>query len=832
MQQYLLARQKLESKSLLLFRMGDFYEAFFDDAKIIAKELEITLTGRPEQNYPEGRIPMAGVPAKAVKAYIQKLLEKNYRIYMAEQMQDPKSCKGLVPREIVKVYTPGTINDLDFIDNYKNNFILSLYPSKDNLFGLAYADISTGEFYVTELSIDNLYSELARINPSELLLPAKKSTIKTGNIVAELEPIYDLKYNYTLFDKQNFDLDLARQNLSSVFNLNSVEKFFDISLNGTLKGLALIAAGALIEYFKETLNFEFANSAYKNFEIIKTYTISDSLILDQNTKRNLELISGTSSLFESIDRTASRMGRRLLQSWMEKPLINIQEINSRLDSIEELKENSELASKLHDKLKEIYDIPRLSTRLASTLIMPRELNQLKNSLLASLEISNLLCKSKQFKHLHQIPNEIKILINTVENALKEDLPITVTEGDLIKPAYNQELDEYISLVNDSETWLKNFEETEREKTAIKTLKVGFNKIHGYFIECSRLNSSKLTENYKITQTMVNTVRAVNPELKDFEEKITYASTRRNALEYKLYSELKIELSALAPIIKTWALYLAELDALLSLAILANQHSYTRPILDNSNQLKINSGRHPVIEQKLKLGQFVPNDIDLDDSNSIIILTGPNMAGKSTYMRQNALIILLAQMGSFVPADFAYLGIVDRIFTRIGASDDLASGQSTFMLEMTETAAILNSMTDKSFIVLDEIGRGTSTYDGVSIAWAILEFIAKSSKARTIFATHYHELSVLDQNFSKISNYQVSISESSNSSIEFLHKVIPGSASKSYGIEVARLAGLPKEILNKARLINQQLASSRPRSFGKSANSSQIQIEKLPLFESN
>lgn len=837
MQQYFKARVKLSGKALLLFRMGDFYEAFFDDAELLAKELEITLTGRAEQNHPSGRIPMAGVPARAVRPYIAKLLERNYKVYIAEQMADPKTCKGLVPREITKVFTPGTINDLDLLNSYQNNFVLALYSANPySHYGLAYADISTGEFYLTEIKAEFLEQELARIQASEIIVPSKPIPRVEGQIVNEEELVFNLDelnldFYLTPFNYKNYDSALAIANIESLFKINSAEALVQDNFGAESKGFALKAAGAVIEYLKETQGQEFSNNSSRNFDHIKTYHVSEYMMLDASTRRNLELsrnLAGNTegSLFAAIDRTASKLGRRRLRSWMEQPLFDINAIKARQQAVTELSDQVELCGQLKTLLSKTYDMDRLANRLASELISPREAIALKDSLLLSTQISQLMqgVESGLLTSIKYIPESIADYVREVEAAIKEDPGITITEGNIIRQGYNQELDEFISLVEDTETWLDQFETVERERLGIKNLKVSYNKVHGYYIETSRLNQSKLPENYIVKQTMVNSIRAVTEELKDFEEKITNAESRRNALEYTIYSKLRKFLLSKVGVIKELAQQIAQLDALLSMAILAKEQNYNCPELVNSNELVIENGRHPVIEQKLKLGEFVPNDINLGLETKMMILTGPNMAGKSTYMRQNALIILLAQMGSFVPASFARIGLVDRIFTRIGASDDLASGRSTFMVEMNETATILNAMTDRSFIVLDEIGRGTSTYDGVAIAWSIVEYIIKTTQARTIFATHYHELANLEKMHNGIKNYQVLVAENNNPNaktrIEFLHKVAEGSADKSYGIEVARLAGLPKAVLERARAINNQLVNVKARNVG--MNKKQIQ----------
>ncbi len=903
MQQYLNARLRLQGRAVLLFRMGDFYETFFEDAETIAKELEITLTGRPESTYPGGRIPMAGVPARAIRPYVAKLLERNYKVYIAEQMADPKTCKGLVPREITKVFTPGTINDLEFLDSYQNNFILAIYSTTPySHYGLAYADISTGEFYLTEIKAEYLEQELARINASEIIVPSKPAGKLEGQIVREEELMFNLdqlniEFYLSGFNYRNFDTKLAVQNIEDLFKLNSVKQIED-SLGTESNGYALRAAGAIIEYLKETQGAEFSNNSAKNFDQIRSYHVSEYMMLDASTRRNLELnktLGGNSagSFFSAIDRTSSKLGRRKLRAWMEQPLYDIPAINARLDAVTELVSDPSLCNELKDLLAQTYDIDRLSNRLASELISPREAVALKHSMVIVTQLSALMqgLQSGLLTSLKYIPEQALDFIRVVDNAVKDDPALAVTEGNILKHGYNAELDELISLVEDSEAWMKNFEDAEREKLGIKNLKVSFNKVHGYFIETSRLNEKKLPEHYVIKQTMVNTIRAVTEELIEFEEKVTHAESRRNALEYEIYSGLRKSLAIKSPIIKQIALQVAQLDALLSMALLALERNYKRPELLNSHELYIEEGRHPVLEQKLKFGEFVPNDITLgvgnipaenrsdarlaspenaeltrtsmsssrDERNAadddfrreckLMILTGPNMAGKSTYMRQNALIILLAQMGSYVPATKACIGLVDRIFTRIGASDDLASGRSTFMVEMNETATIINSMTDRSFIVLDEIGRGTSTYDGVAIAWSIVEHIAKTTQARTIFATHYHELANLDRLYPCIKNYQVLVVENDSPNaktrIEFLHKVVEGSADRSYGIEVARLAGLPKSVLDRAKAINNQLQAQRSRKLGMTkkqldqhditdaiSEDGSLDIGKLPLFESS
>ena len=833
MQQYLRARRTLKENTVLFFRMGDFYEAFFEDAKTIAKELEITLTGRPESNYPGGRIPMAGVPAKAVKNYIARLLEKNFKVCVAEQMADPKTCKGLVPREITHTYTPGTINDLDLLSSYKNNFLLSLVKAtKEERYGLAYADISTGEFFLTELDSKYLEQELSRINATEILIPSIRGSIEKNDIEARESPCFkfetELKnLNSTLFPKNNFN-----------------EKFMS---SYPIEGFHLgkKAAGGLIEYFKET-QFDF--QALKSFERIRTYLVDEFMMIDSSTRKNLELVknlnngSKSGTLFETLDFCSSNMGKRKLQSWIEQPLYDVAKIELRLDAISELLDASVDLENFRNIISEIYDIERLSKRLSSESINAREIITLKNSLIKTLEISSLIAnhkfKSPYLNSLKSVPAELLESISKIESAILEDPSISLTEGGLIKEGFHHELDDYISLVKDSNSWLKNFEEDEKNSTGIKNLKVSFNRVHGYFIEVSKSNEKHVPEHYICKQTMVNCFRYITSELKEFEEKINNAEFKRNSLEYKIFIDLRRELSSYSSVLNVLSERVSTLDVLISFSKAAIENSYSRPVVDNSKVLKIHEGRHPVVESKMSLGNFVPNDISLEgaDRKSIMILTGPNMAGKSTYMRQNALIILMAQIGSFVPAKSAHIGLVDRIFTRIGASDDLASGKSTFMVEMVETASILNGISDKSFVLLDEIGRGTSTFDGISIAWAILEHIAREAPSRTIFSTHYHELANLELAFPNIVNFHMAVIEAnSNRNIEFLHKVKLGSANKSYGIEVAKLSGIPSTIISRARSINNQLQANRVGDLNK-INKKLIlseqnqELDKLPLFE--
>jgi DNA mismatch repair protein MutS len=836
MQQYLNARLNLQEDAVLLFRMGDFYEAFFDDARIISRELDITLTARPETNHPEGRIPMAGVPAKAVKPYIAKLLERGYKVSIAEQMADPKTCKGLVPREVCATYTAGTLSELDLLKSNENNYIASIFAKANSEeFGLAYVDLSTGEFCITELKQHQVESELFRIKPSELLVPSLRGEKSNLDIERPLEAMFSFKYPYSHYDLKNFDTDLAFSNIKREFRLQQLSRDLKENYSNALR-----AAGALIEYFAETQKALFLKNSGKLFDSLKTYQAGEYVSLDVSTRKNLELTrslySGKveGSLLSAIDRTNCSLGKRRLNVWLDQPLCDLKAIQLRQEAVQSLYDNPNLEADLYEILTGMPDLSRLSQRLALETINPRELVALKDSLLvferltqvfskiyeeASSEkrvLNNLneLFKSPYFEIFKTVPREVKDFISEIEFQLLDNPSVFINEAGIFKKGVNPELDELMSLMEDGTKWLNAYEESLKESTGIKTLKVTFNKVHGYYIEISKANQKLIPAELTIKQTLVNAVRCMSEELKAYENKVFNAEFARSSLENRLYTELRSKSAVNVPLFKAIANAIADLSVLVSFSLIARERNYVRPYVDDSDALFIEAGRHPVLEQKLGLGQFVDNDIRLSSSSELgarfILLTGPNMAGKSTYMRQNALIILLAQVGSFVPATRARIGLVDRIFTRIGASDDLASGQSTFMVEMNEVANIVNGMSPKSFLVLDEVGRGTSTYDGISIAWAIVEFIVEQICPRTIFATHYHELAQLEKNYSgRIINAQMSVSEPSceNPQIAFLHKVKAGSATKSYGIEVARLAGLPQDILDRAMLVNQQLERS-------------------------
>lgn len=844
MQQYLNARLGLQENTLLLFRMGDFYEAFFHDAELISRELDITLTARSETNHSGGKIPMAGVPAKAVKPYIARLLEKGYKVSIAEQMADPKTCKGLVPREVCATYTPGTLSEIDFLKASENNYLAALFSKGDfNKFGLAYADISTGEFYLTEIEAKEVEAELFRIKPAELIIPSIRGSKGELDLERPLEAIFSFKYPFSLFDIRYFDEKLSNSNLCREFRLESISH--DLKDNFPY---ALRAAGALIEYFIETQKALFLKNSGKLFSTLKTYQTGEFMCLDLSTRKNLELTrsiysaKSEGSLLNAIDRTNCNLGKRRLTSWLEQPLYNLEKIHTRQEAVSILHEDINLSNSIQETLSEMTDLSRLAQRLALESINPREIMALKDSLAIFMKLSaifntnnELYFSSPYFSPFKHVPVEIQEFTRELDFKILDNPNIAISEGGIFRKGIDAELDRLISLMEDGNTWLTRYEEELKEKSSIKTLKVTFNKIHGYYIEISKANIKLIPDYLTIKQTLVNAVRCTSDELKDYEENLVSAEFKRNSLEQKLFNEMRSRYSKLAPLFKDLANAIADLSVLNSFAIIARERNYIRPLIDNSDSLFIEAGRHPVLEQSLGLGNFVDNDISLHDSREagarFILLTGPNMAGKSTYMRQNALIILLAQMGSFVPAFKARIGLVDRIFTRIGASDDISSGQSTFMVEMNEVANIVNGMSSRSFLVLDEVGRGTSTYDGVSIAWAIIEYILAEYCPRTIFATHYHELAELEKYHNgRIQNAQMAVSEATIASprISFLHKVKSGSAKKSYGIEVAKLAGLPQSIINRALLINEKLELNfaSPQNLSLNLSASDLSISRV------
>lgn len=826
---------------LLLYRMGDFYETFFEDAVTLSRDLEITLTSREGGSL--GRIPMAGIPAKAVDNYLPKLLEKGHKVSICEQMEDPALAKGLVNREIIRTITAGTITESNLLQSNSNNYLAAIiYDKKSELYGLAYTDISTGEFKVTQTNFNQLLSELARIKPAEIVGPKLTQKVLPFQIVPDekidLPEEITGNYNCSKMSYSSFDLNKAEDNLKQILKVKSLDAFgYDKFKTG------FCAAGAIVDYLYKT-----QKENLPKFETIDTYEISEFVSMDGNTRRNLELTETSrdkqkyGSLLWAIDRTKSNMGARLLKKWIHQPLKNIEEIKERQNAVEELIHNTGARISLINLLEQIYDIQRLSTRLSNNSANPRDFLALRDSIKLLPLFAQILkgFKSKNLSFLAQENKGLLEFADIINKTINEEAPIVLKEGNIIKHGVSDDLDYYKDLLHGGKNWLIDFEAQQKEKTGIKFLKVGFSKTFGYFIEVANSNLPLVPDNYIRRQTLTNGERFVTEELKKHESEVLSAQTKSIELEYKIFCDLREYSKEFVEPIRKIADAIATLDVFVSFAICAIENKYVKPQLTDSCELHIAEGRHPVLEKILPLGQYVANDLTLIGKNQnpqypqFMILTGPNMAGKSTYMRQNALIVILAQIGSFVPCDSAQIGIVDKIFTRVGAVDDLSLGQSTFMVEMNETAYILNSATEKSLILLDEIGRGTSTYDGVAIAWSVAEYIATKIKARTIFATHYHELNVMSSIFPQIKNYRVTISEN-DGEIIFLRKVVEGSASKSYGIQVAKMAGLPHCVVKKAEdlMTKMQVDYSKDLSANKRKTKTiQAEVPQLSLMFDN
>src|SRR5574344_10045 len=836
MQQCLKIKQE-NPEILLWYRLGDFYETFFEDALIMSKELELTLTGR-DAGPKLGRVPLAGIPAKAADAYLEKLVQKNFKVAICDQLEDPKFAKGLVKRGVTRVITAGTLTESNLLNQNSNNYICAIYKDeKSDLYGFSYTDISTGEFKTTQAPLNLILAELARLNPSEIVAPSLKQDIKPFQIVPDevvnLPEDITKKYNCSKIPPSVFETSFAENNLKTIFKTQSLEGF------GYSKyKLGFRASGALLAYIWETLK-----GNMPKFDGIESYELSEYMILDASTRKNLELIETLreknkyGSLLWAIDKTKTNMGARLLKNWVCQPLKNISQIVKRQDIIEDLINKSEIRYGLSTLLDKIYDIQRLSTRLSNNSANPRDFLSLKDTLMLLPEINEQISglETDAFNKISENQEELVEFANIIDRTIKEDSPISVKDGGVIKANVNGELDYFNDLLTGGEKWLKEFEEREKVNTGCKFLKVGYNKIFGFFIEITNSNLNLVPANYIRKQTLTNAERFITDELKKHEDDVLSAQFKARELENKLFNDLKNYSKEYVTKIREIADCIAKIDVLTSLAFVALENNYTRPIIDESGDFLIKNGRHAVLEKILPLGTYVANDLELESNTSnktqFMILTGPNMAGKSTFMRQNALIAILAQMGAYVPADYAKIGVVDKIFTRVGASDDLTLGQSTFMVEMIETANILNSATEKSLILLDEIGRGTSTYDGVAIAWSVAEFIATKIKARCIFATHYHELNVMTKTYPQIKNYRIAISEE-NGKIEFLRKIVQGGASKSYGIQVAKMAGLPNTVVKRSMDLMQRMQKdfSNNLAEGKKANKLEIEVPQLSLFE--
>lgn len=835
MQQYL--KIKSENPGILLwYRLGDFYETFFEDALVMSKELELTLTGR-DAGPKLGRVPLAGIPAKAADGYLEKLVQKNYKVAICDQLEDPKFAKGLVKRGVTRVITAGTLTESNLLKQNSNNYICSICKDeRQDIYGFAYTDISTGEFKTTQAPLNLIIAELARLNPSEIVGPSLKQDIKPFQIVPDevisLPEEITKKYNCSKIPSSVFEVNFAENNLKTVFKTQSLESFGYSKYKTGFR-----AAGALLAYVWETLK-----GNMPKFDRIESYELSEYMILDASTRKNLELVETLreknkyGSLLWAIDKTKTNMGARLIKNWICQPLKNVNDIMARQNSVTEFIEKEQVRFELSDCLEKIYDIQRLSTRMSNGSASPKDFVSLKLSLSMLpriLEVTQGL-EYDVFSSVREYEAQIQDLVSMIENTIVDNPPILLKEGGIIKPRVSGELDYFRDLLTGGEEWLKSFEEAEKNRTGIKSLKIGYNKVFGYYIEVTNSFLNLVPESYVRKQTLTGAERFITDELKKHEDDVLSAKFKSTELEYKLFTDFREYAKEFVSKIREIADAVAKADVLISLAEVAVENNYCKPEIDESDDLFIKNGRHPVLEKILPLGEYVSNDLELKsnstDTTQFMILTGPNMAGKSTFMRQNALILILAQIGSWVPADFAKIGIADKVFTRVGASDDLTLGQSTFMVEMIETSYILNSATSRSFILLDEIGRGTSTYDGVAIAWAVAEYIATKVNARCIFATHYHELNVMTKTYPQIKNYRITVSEQ-NGEIEFLRKIVQGGASKSYGIQVAKMAGLPKAVIKRSEdlMMKMQKDFSNNLATRKKMSNNEDGVPQLSLF---
>lgn len=795
-------RQYIEIKEnnpscILFFRLGDFYEMFFEDAELVSKELQLTLTARMSGN--GEKAPMCGVPYHAADAYIARLVKKGYKIAICEQMQTPEESNGkLVEREIVRVITPGTVLDEKILRAGSSNYILSITQNNNNTFGLAYSDISTGELSVLEVySTSDLENEVVTINPVEIIMP---TALKEVSGVVEAASGFYISYLDTDYYKQS--------NINeAIFSQFGIKSLLGIGIS---EDAAYVnALGALLIYIRRT-----QRSSLGHIVEVHQETPSNYMSLDKSTMRSLELIEplyeadGNYSLVDILDKTKTSMGARLLRSWLKRPLKNLQNITKRHDAIEKFVEHKEEIKPIRKALSNIYDFKRICGRIGAGRANARDLISMKLSLMRIPELKSLLTNvntqgekaSALLNELYDRIDDFEDVSSLIENALVDEPPITITEGEIIKDGFDEELDSMKRAIADGKAWIAGLENTERERTGIKALKVGYNKVFGYYLEVRNASKDLVPDEYIRKQTLVNAERYITPKLKEVEAEVLGAQNKINKREYDCFQNIRDMISERILKLMHTADAIAEIDVLAGLAKVAIDNGYTKPNMHDGKDIEVVQGRHPVVEAVMEYNQFTGNNFSIDaDEKSLLLITGPNMAGKSTYMRQNALIVLMSQIGSFIPAESANIGIVDRIFTRIGAGDNLAKGQSTFFLEMSELAYILKNATDKSFVILDEIGRGTSTYDGLSIAYALCKFLLQGDnpKVRTLFATHYHELSELEGVLPGLLNLTIAVFEK-NGKVIFSHKIKKGSAEKSYGVDVAKLAGVPDELLRSAK----------------------------------
>lgn len=800
MQHYLKTHEEYKD-CILFYRLGDFYEMFFDDAKVVSKELELTLTGK--SCGAEERAPMCGIPYHAAETYLTRLVKKGYKVAICEQVEDPKLAKGMVKREVTRVVTPGTTLNAQALDETKNNYIMCIAYIGDH-YGISSADITTGDYYVTEVDSERkLLDEVNKYQPTEII--CNEAFYISGIDIDDMKNRMGIVI-YSL-DAWYFSDETAQMTLKNHFKVRDLE---GLGLADYDSGV--VAAGALLKYLYET-----QKTTLSNLVAIHPYTTGKFMIIDSSTRRNLELVETLrekqkrGSLLWVLDKTRTAMGARTLRSFVEQPLIERTEIEERYDAIDEFNTNAITREEIREYLNPVYDLERLITRVTYQTANPRDLIAFRNSIHMLPPIKTLMSdfQSPLLKRLYEQLDTLDELYELIERSIAEEPPLTLHDGGILKEGYNEEVDRLRKAKTDGKSWLADLEAKEREKTGIKNLKIKYNKVFGYYLEVTNSFKDLVPDYFTRKQTLANAERFITPELKELEDVILGAEDKLIVLEYELFREVRQKVADEVVRIQKTAKAVAQIDVFASLATVAEQNNYCRPKLNEKGLIDIKDGRHPVVERMIQNEMFVANDTYLDNgSNRVSIITGPNMAGKSTYMRQSALIVLMAQIGSFVPAKSAKIGIVDRIFTRVGASDDLASGQSTFMVEMSEVANILRNATSNSLLILDEIGRGTSTFDGLSIAWAVVEHISNPRLlgAKTLFATHYHELTELEGKLNSVNNYCIAVKEKGDD-IVFLRKIVKGGADKSYGIQVAKLAGVPDNVIERAKEIVEELSNN-------------------------
>ena len=822
--------------SILFYRLGDFYEMFFEDAKTVSRELELTLTGK-DCGLSE-RAPMCGIPYHAAETYINRLIDKGYKVAICEQVEDPKTAKGIVKREVTRVVTPGTNLNMQELDEGKNNYLMAIVCVGDH-FGVSTADITTGDCYVTEIDEERkLWDEINKFLPAEII--CNDAFLVSGVDVDDLRN--RLHISVFALESWYFGDDLCKQTLLEHFKISSLE---GLGLADYDSGV--IAAGSLFRYLLDT-----QKNTMEHMNKIIPYTTDRYMVIDSSSRRNLELVETMrekqkrGSLLWVLDKTKTAMGARMLRNFVEQPLIDADAINERLDAVTELNMQAMLREEIREYLNPVYDLERLVSRISYRSANPRDLLAFKMSLEMIPHIKNLLANftSPLLVRINEQMDGLEDLYTLLEASITEDPPLAVKEGGIIREGYNEQVDTYRNSKTQGKSWLAQLEAEEKEKTGIRNLKIKYNKVFGYYLEVTNSFKDLVPEYYTRKQTLTNAERYITPKLKELEDMILGAEDKLFALEYDLFCQVREELAAQIPRIQETAKAIAQLDVYASLSVVAQRNNYVRPTVNTKGVIDIKNGRHPVVEKMINNDMFIANDTYLDNgSKRVSVITGPNMAGKSTYMRQTALIVLMAQIGSFVPAEKAKIGVVDRIFTRVGASDDLASGQSTFMVEMTEVANILRNATAKSLLILDEIGRGTSTFDGLSIAWAVIEHISNTKLlgAKTLFATHYHELTELEGKIPGVNNYCIAVKERGDD-IVFLRKIVKGGADKSYGIQVAKLAGVPDSVLDRAKeLVDElvhtditstfkDLAENSRKTKPKAVHYDEVDLEQISLFD--